>query len=218
MKIETYEARLETLEIKHPFKERGHKDILEVLKNWTFLPKLMTFYTHFFQWLGLGNYNCHVLHSACKYGNLELLKDIFENPDFDIDFNVVDTNGDTSFHIACFYGQFEVVKFMLENSNKKGIDILKKNKFQYTPEDYARRRGHKDISEVLKIWTRLMKVKTYKARLEALKIKHPFNERGHMDILEMLENSAFLLKLGFGVVLFLLLKETFLVIIKQCEM
>ena len=110
----------------------------------------------------------HVLHVACQFGNLGLLKYIFENPNFDIDFNVVNTRGDTPFHIACYFGQFEVVKFMLENSNGKGIDIFKKNNFQQTAKDQARQRGHKDIWEVLEIWTHLMKNEAYKARLETL--------------------------------------------------
>ena len=118
----------------------------------------------------LSNSNLHVLHLACQFGNLELLKYIFENPDLDIDFNVVDLRGNTPFHIACYYGQVEVVKFMLDNSIEKGvdIDIFKKNNSQKTAEDIARRRGHKDISEVLKILTHIMKNEVYIARLETL--------------------------------------------------
>ena len=121
----------------------------------------------------LALYDRHVLHYACEFGHLDLLKYICQNPEFDIDFNVVDQREDTPFHVACYFGQFEVVKFLLENSKEKGIDILKKNDIHKTAEDYARQRGHKDISEVLEIWIRLMKNEADKARLKTLNIKCP---------------------------------------------
>ena len=98
----------------------------------------------------LGWNDRHVLHNACAFGHLDLLKYICQNPEFDIDFNVVDQRGYTPFHLACYYGQFEIVKFLLENSNEKGIDIFKKDNFLKTAEDVARRKGHKDIVETLK--------------------------------------------------------------------
>ena len=64
----------------------------------------------------------HALHFACNYGNLELVKYIFGNPDFDIDFNITDQLGATPLHLASYNGHFEVVKFLLENSHAKGID------------------------------------------------------------------------------------------------
>ena len=106
----------------------------------------------------LGWNDLHVLHLACEFGHLELLKYIFQNLEFDVDFNVVDQKGDTPFHVACYYGQFEVVKFLLENSNEMGIDICKRNNLQQTAEDYARQKGHKEISEVLEIWRQLVDI------------------------------------------------------------
>ena len=67
----------------------------------------------------------HILHYACQDGHLQLLKYIFGNQDFDIDFNIAGQDGCTPFHIACYNGQFEVVKFLLEKSKEKGIDIYK---------------------------------------------------------------------------------------------
>ena len=104
----------------------------------------------------LGSHAKHVLHNACQFGHLELLKHIFRNPDFVIDINVVDSSGDTPLHYACYFGQFDIVKFLLENSNQKGIDIAKMNNSQQTAEDLARQQGHKDISELLELWTYLM--------------------------------------------------------------
>ena len=120
----------------------------------------------------LGFQGCHVLHYACRNGHLQMLKFIIGNPDFDIDFNIVDQSGNTPLHKACCYGQFEVVKFLLENSNKKEIDIYKKNNNQRTAEDLARLKGHKEILELLEFWTLSKKIEAYKARLETLRLKY----------------------------------------------
>ena len=87
---------------------------------------------------------------TCQYGNLYVLKYIFANGDFDIDFNVVDPDGRTPLHYACWYGQLEVVNFLLDNAKEKEIDIFKKDNFLRTAEDYARLKGHTDIVETLK--------------------------------------------------------------------
>ena len=99
----------------------------------------------------LGYQGYHVLHYAGRYGHVELLKYIFENSNFNIDFNVKSTAGSTPLHLACCHGQFEVVKYLLENSKLKGIDITTKNNHQRTPEDLARQKGHSDILELLKV-------------------------------------------------------------------
>ena len=101
----------------------------------------------------LAQNNWHVLHYSCQYGHLELLKYIFGNQDFDIDFNIADQGGYTPLHIACYCGQFEVVKFLLVNSEKTGIDIYKKANDQRTAEDLARYNGHDNILELLEAWT-----------------------------------------------------------------
>ena len=130
----------------------------------------------------------HALHYACRYGHLELFKYIFGNPNFDIDLNVVDQRGNTPLHQACITyigpGQFEVVKFLLQNSDEKGIDVYKKNNDQETAEDFARRRGHKDIVELLELWTQLKQLKTIEAniaRLEAEKFRLKTLKRKHFD-------------------------------------
>ena len=138
----------------------------------------------------LAQYDRHVLHLACEVGHLDLLKYICQNPEFDIDFNVVDQGGYTPLHIACYYGQFEIVKFLLENSNEKGIDIFKKNNYHQTAEDCARQRGHKDILELLDIWFYLKKHEKhddYVARMKVLNIRHPFTKDWQSYIFEWFE-------------------------------
>ena len=103
----------------------------------------------------LGVNGISVLHYACQYGHLKLLKHIFRSPDFDIDFNVVDARGNTPLHHACSFGQFEVVKFVLENSNEKEIDILKRNNYLQTAQSLAIRKGHYNIVKLMIIWSRL---------------------------------------------------------------
>ena len=115
----------------------------------------------------LGPNDKHVLHYACKYGHLELLKYIFGNQDFDIDFNITTQDGDTPLHIACNNGHFEVVKFLLENSKEKGIDIFKKANDQMTAEDLAKEEGHNNILELLEAWTLQKTIEATKAKLKA---------------------------------------------------
>ena len=122
----------------------------------------------------------------CKYGLLDLLKFIVENPDFNIDFNVVNQYGNTPLNIACYNGQFEVAKFLLDNSNEKEIDIYKKNNYQQTAEDLARFKGHKDILELLEIWTLPKRIEAEKARLETLRMKYYNSPENHKTIFEWL--------------------------------
>ena len=100
-----------------------------------------------------GPFGNHILHIVCKFGHLELLKYITLTSSFEVDFNVVEANNHTPLHHASWYGQYEVVKFLFKNYEAKGIDGK-------TAEDLARQRGHKNIMEVLKIWT----LKTRKER------------------------------------------------------
>ena len=80
----------------------------------------------------------HVLHYACAYGHLKVIKYLLGDQSLNIDINLVDHVGRTPLHIACFHGQYEVVKFLLENSKEIGIDITKKTISQETAEDCAR--------------------------------------------------------------------------------
>jgi len=103
---------------------------------------------------------------------LKLLKYIFRNPDFDIDFNTVDSRGNTLLHIASDFGRFKVVKLLLENA--KDIDIFKKNNSQQTAEDLARQKGHTAILELfekLELWTLSKKLEEQKAICEADKAR-----------------------------------------------
>ena len=134
-----------------------------------------------------GPYETHVLHYACEYGHVELLKYIFGNPDFDIDFNVKNQYGNTPLNIACFTGQFEAVKLLLEHSNEKEIDIYQKNNYQQTAEDLARLKGHKDILELLELWTLPKKIAADKARLETLRMKYHNTPENRKTIFGWLE-------------------------------
>ena len=120
----------------------------------------------------LGRYGMHVLHYTCQKGNLELLKYIVGNPDFDIDFNVVDESGCTPLHHACSLEKFEVVKFLLQKSSEKGIDISRKNNNRRTAEDLARNKNHKEILELFEVLTIRKTIEAYKLRLETLEEKH----------------------------------------------
>ena len=57
---------------------------------------------------------------------VDLVKSILENPDFDIDYNVVDHQGDTPLHHASRSSHTLMVKFYLENSDKMGLDLTLK--------------------------------------------------------------------------------------------
>ena len=99
----------------------------------------------------LGENGMHVFHYACKYGHLELLKHIFDNHDFDIDFNVTDGQGQTGLHHASMGGHFEVVYFLLENSIEKGMNIFQKDNQERTAENWAIQNGHSAILELLQL-------------------------------------------------------------------
>ena len=99
----------------------------------------------------LGENGMHVFHYACKYGHLELLKHIFDNHDFDIDFNVTDGQGQTGLHHASMGGHFEVVYFLLENSIEKGMNIFQKDNQERTAENWAIQNGHNAILELLQL-------------------------------------------------------------------
>ena len=79
---------------------------------------------------------------------LELIKYIFGNPVFGINFNVVDEDGYTPLHEACLNGRVETVKFLLENSKEKGIDIEKKSNDQKSPFELAKECEDNEIVEL----------------------------------------------------------------------
>ena len=54
---------------------------------------------------------------------------------------------------------------MLQNSDEKAIDVYIKNYFQETPEDMARKMEHKEIVELLEVWTELKQLKTIKENI-----------------------------------------------------
>ena len=99
----------------------------------------------------LGPNDMHVLHFACGFGRLDLVKHIAERSDLKIDFNIVDQRGRTPLHFACDNGHYDVVKFLLEQSEALGIDIEKKSNNHRTAEDFARQNGHKNILDLFEI-------------------------------------------------------------------
>ena len=100
----------------------------------------------------LGQNGRHVLHTVCKTGNMELLKNVFDAEELNFDFNVTNQDGWTPLHEACWFGHFEAVKLILQNYKRKGIDIDKKNNSYQTPQILAWQAGHKDIFLLIKMW------------------------------------------------------------------
>ena len=103
----------------------------------------------------LGFINWNLLHYACTWGNLEVVKNICANPDFDIDYNALDDMDSTALYLACLGGHFEVVKYLLDNSRNYGIDISKEDIDQLTAEDAAREFGHQDILDLFEMHQQL---------------------------------------------------------------
>ena len=110
--------------------------------------QILTRYPHL---INDDHYGRSMLHCACKHGNMNLIKFIFGNSSFDIDYNAVDEDGNTPLHLACIEGQFEVVKYLLEEANEKGIDIAKKNMMGQTAEDLARNNGYTNVLALFKM-------------------------------------------------------------------
>ena len=82
---------------------------------------------------------------------------------------VKNQNGSTPLHYACWHGQYEVVKFLFDNYDAKGIELDKRNHFQQTAQDFAKAKGHKNITELLEIWHYQSVIVP---KMEALKRKH----------------------------------------------
>ena len=99
----------------------------------------------------LGRNDMHVLHYACEFGHLDLIKHIAEGPGLNIDFNTMDQRGLTPLHFASHYGQYDIVKFLLDQSKALGIDIEKKSNSHRTAEDFARQSAHKNILDLFEI-------------------------------------------------------------------
>ena len=110
--------------------------------------QILTRYPHL---INDDHYGRSMLHCACEHGNMNLIKFIFGNSSFDIDYNAVDDDGNTPLHLACIKGRFEVVKYLLEEANEKGIDIAKKNMMGQTAEDLARNNGYTNVLALFKM-------------------------------------------------------------------
>ena len=80
-----------------------------------------------------GENGMNVLHYACYYGHITLLKWLWSNKLFGIDVNAVDTNGRTPAHYACYEGYPEIIKFLFENPEVANIDYGMSNVFGNTP-------------------------------------------------------------------------------------
>ena len=102
----------------------------------------------------LGYNDAHILHYACQFGHLELIKYMASVSDFNIDFNITMHDGWTPLHLASLCGHYEVVQFLFQHYDAKGIDVTKTNNSGKTAEDLA---IHQDILEVLRTWKNQIK-------------------------------------------------------------
>ena len=96
----------------------------------------------------LGNQENRVLHYACQYGHVELLKYILENANLNANFNVKNLFGRTPLDLACRHGQLEVVKFYRTNYTRLGICFSKYKRAR----KLAKRHGHLDVVNLLGKW------------------------------------------------------------------
>ena len=129
---------------------------------------LLSLLTNWWQWKII---RCNNFGSACAFGDLKTLKlmiqsrktfnDIPENrswiraPYFwilskvQIDFNEVDTHGETGFHYACKKGQFKAVKLLLENKDILKLNLDKTNKNGWTGFHLVCHSKHDDIVKLI---------------------------------------------------------------------
>ena len=87
----------------------------------------------------------HMVHIASYSGKLHFVKHIFENPAFNVAYDIVNDNGNTALHCACINGQIEVVKYLINLYKNNGIDIYAKNLLNMTAEWRAKFKRHHDI-------------------------------------------------------------------------
>ena len=123
-----------------------------------------------------------MLHYSCEHANLDLLKYIIENPDFDIDFNITDQNGLTPLHLACYLGHYEVVKFLFMNSKEKGIVLDVKDPHGYTPLHDACEKGHLEIVKLFLDNSISLNINIFASWKKAMRIA---KREGHEDIFNL---------------------------------
>jgi ankyrin repeat protein len=87
------------------------------------------------------NFN-HILLSASKFGNLELIRYLAS---LNVNLNLKFNDGATALMRACYYNYLDVVNFFIDN----GASIEEKNNRQETPLYIAAYRGHFEIVELL---------------------------------------------------------------------
>ena len=86
--------------------------------------------------------------NACRNNNIEVVKEILKDVDFDFDVNVEDTLGNSGFISACFNNSRESISLLLKDSR---VDINKQNVETWTGLMYLCKSGRDDtIKEVLK--------------------------------------------------------------------
>ena len=93
------------------------------------------------------NNGSYMLHIVCESGNLELLKVICGNFFTDVNFNVVDDDGNTPVHLACMNGHLEVVKLLAQH----GADLNVTNRYNVTPLQYAYAKKQDKVAEFIKM-------------------------------------------------------------------
>jgi len=98
-------------------------------------------------WCDRKKKNNSILLEACKFGDLELSKDLLDknHGDLKADVNCKGEEGWTPFHFACMSGNMDLVKFLLKN--QPDIDMETKHKF--TALHIAAQHGFVDIVELL---------------------------------------------------------------------
>jgi len=95
------------------------------------------------------NYNGdNVLHYACRYNKLDVVKMLLCDYDDMYDFRscVVNDDGDTYLHLACMNNNLEMVKYLV---SLNVFDTSVKNNYNYTPIHIAARNGFVDIVKYL---------------------------------------------------------------------
>ncbi|XP_076377912.1 uncharacterized protein LOC143259463 [Megalopta genalis] len=122
-----------------------------------------------------------VLHTAAKYGNLEIVKFLINEKG--ADFNAKDNEGMTILHTAAGYGNLEIVKFLI---NEKGADFNAKDNEGMTILHTAVKYGNLEIVKFLIN----KKGDDFNAKdINRMKILHTAARYGKLEIVKFLINE-----------------------------
>ena len=84
------------------------------------------------------------LHTACEYGQLEVIKFLLSLPSVDV--NIQSNSGYTPLHSACRYSQLDIIKFLV---SLPSVDVKIQSNNGYTPLHSACRYSQLDIIKFL---------------------------------------------------------------------